>query len=191
MNAPDVIDLLLEQHGRLEELFQEVFTTSGAEQTEAFHRLVRMLSVHETAEEMLLHPLARRSLPEGDAIIEARLAEELAAKEILVELDRRGTDDPEFLTLLTALRAAVLAHATHEERYEFTGLREANSRATLIALAPAVRAAEAVAPTRPHPGVETATMNTLLGPLAAITDRVRDIIRDEMAKAEAAAASRR
>lgn len=190
MNAPDVIDLLLEQHARIEELFQEVITTAGEEQRENFHRLVRMLSVHETAEEMLVHPLARRSVDQGDAVIEARLEEERAAKEILVELDRRGVGDPEFLTLLAALRSAVLAHATHEERYEFTRLREANSRATLLALVPAVRAAEALAPTRPHPGVESATMNTLVGPLAAITDRIRDVIRDEMAKADAHAALR-
>ncbi|MEQ4299909.1 hypothetical protein ABNF97_00730 [Plantactinospora sp. B6F1] len=46
-----------------------------------------------------------------------------------------------------------------------------------MALAAAVRAAEAVAPTRPHPGVESATANLLLGPPVAVVAAVRNAIR--------------
>jgi hypothetical protein len=75
---------------------------------------------------------------------------------------------------------AVLEHATREERYEFMQLRAAHPARRLVALAGAVRAAEAVAPTRPHPGVETATANLVLGPPTALVDRVRDAIRTAM-----------
>lgn len=34
-----------------------------------------------------------------------------------------------------------------------------------------------MAPARPQPGVETATQSLLAGPIAAVTDRTRDIIR--------------
>jgi len=44
-------------------------------------------------------------------------------------------------------------------------------------MAAAIKAAEAIAPTHPHPGVETATRNLLVGPIAAVADRTRDIIR--------------
>lgn len=44
-------------------------------------------------------------------------------------------------------------------------------------MVPAVRAAEAVAPTRPHPGVESATANTVAGPLLSLFDRTRDLVR--------------
>jgi hypothetical protein len=44
-------------------------------------------------------------------------------------------------------------------------------------MAAAVRAAEAIAPTHPHPGTESATKNMLAGPLLAMSDRVRDLIR--------------
>jgi hypothetical protein len=40
----------------------------------------------------------------------------------------------------------------------------------------AVEFAEAVAPTRPHAGVESATANLLAGPFAAMLDRTRDAI---------------
>jgi hypothetical protein len=45
-------------------------------------------------------------------------------------------------------------------------------------MAAAVKTAEATAPTHPHPGTESATKNMLVGPAAAIADRVRDAIRD-------------
>jgi hypothetical protein len=44
-------------------------------------------------------------------------------------------------------------------------------------MAATVKVAEAAAPTRPHPGVESAKANLLLGPPAAIMDRARDAIR--------------
>jgi hypothetical protein len=56
-------------------------------------------------------------------------------------------------------------------------LRKAHGPERLHTMAAAVRVAEAVAPTRPHPGVESATANLLLGPPIAIMDRARDAIR--------------
>jgi hypothetical protein len=41
----------------------------------------------------------------------------------------------------------------------------------------AVRAAEAIAPTRPHPGVESAKLNFAVGPFASMLDRARDLIK--------------
>jgi hypothetical protein len=45
-----------------------------------------------------------------------------------------------------------------------------------------VRAAEAVAPTRPHPGLQGATAHVLLGPPVAIMDRTRDAIRKTLGR---------
>ena len=45
-----------------------------------------------------------------------------------------------------------------------------------------VKAAEAMAPTHPHPGVESAAKNILVGTPIAMMDRVRDTIRKAMGK---------
>ncbi|MEV7805489.1 hypothetical protein AB0O28_21325 [Microbispora sp. NPDC088329] len=46
-------------------------------------------------------------------------------------------------------------------------------------MAGAVRAAEAISPTRPHPGAgESATANMLAGPPVAVFDKIRDAVRD-------------
>jgi len=175
----DVVDVLLAQHAQIRDQFAEVMAATGEERRNAFHRLVRLLAVHETAEEELVHPLARRSLPGGEAIVEDRLAEERAAKELLSDLEKIDTDSADFLPLLDGLRIAVLTHARAEERYEFVRLGEEFGAGSRRALATAVKAAEATAPTHPHPGTESATKNLLAGPLAAMTDRIRDILRTE------------
>ncbi|MGI5486220.1 hemerythrin domain-containing protein [Microtetraspora malaysiensis] len=178
----DVIDLLLRQHSLIRDLFDEVDRSQGDARTEAFARLLRLLAVHETAEEEIVHPFARRKLVDGESIINSRLQEEREAKEMLSRMDGMDTSTSEFSRQLQILRAAVFAHAAAEERYEFAELRATTSQAERRALAVGVKAAEALAPTHPHAGVESAAANLLLGPPVAIMDRARDVIRKAMGK---------
>jgi hypothetical protein len=172
-----VVDLLVAQHQTIRTLFTEVKRSRGSERREAFERLVRLLAVHETAEEQLVHPLARASLRDGRDIVQGRLAEEHDAKETLVALEKLGPDAPDFPDLLARLRDDVLEHAHHEETEEFRLLREKVPAFELRALVPLVRAAEAIAPTHPHPGVESATLNNLAGPVLSLFDHTKDLAR--------------
>lgn len=58
----DVVSLLMRQHGDIRNLFDEVERSKGEERRDAFRRLVRLLAVHETAEEEVVHPFVRRSI---------------------------------------------------------------------------------------------------------------------------------
>ncbi|KAA0931840.1 hemerythrin domain-containing protein [Streptomyces apricus] len=173
----DVVALLMRQHGDIRNLFDEVEAAEGDARQEAFRRLVRLLAVHETAEEEVVHPFVRRNVTGGEQVVDDRLAEERSAKETLSALDDMDTNDPKFMAHLLALRADVQEHARAEERYEFTHLRRSADAAGLALLAKGVKAAEAMAPTRPHPGVESAAANMALGPVAALMDRTRDAVR--------------
>ncbi|MCP9963252.1 hemerythrin domain-containing protein [Streptomyces somaliensis] len=176
----DVVSLLMRQHGDIRNLFDEVENATGDERRDAFHRLVRLLAVHETAEEEVVHPFTRRNVPGGDGVVEERLAEEREAKEALAALEDTDPHSPDFATRLLELRTAVQEHARAEERYEFAHIRRSGDAGGLAAMARGVKAAEAMAPTRPHPGVESATANLLLGPVAALMDRTRDAVRSAM-----------
>ncbi|WP_190196421.1 hemerythrin domain-containing protein [Streptomyces djakartensis] len=178
----DVVALLMRQHNHIRDLFAEVENATADDRTEAFRRLVRLLAVHETAEEEVVHPAARRLLQDGEQVVDDRLGEERAAKEKLSRLDDMDPHDPGFMPALRELRADVLQHAASEEQYEFPGLREKAGAQQLSMMATAVRAAEAMAPTRPHPGVETAAENVAAGPVAAVIDRSRDAVRKAMGK---------
>jgi hemerythrin superfamily protein len=178
----DVIELLLRQHREIHQLFGEVEAAMGARRVEAFNRLRRLLAIHETAEEEIVHPFARYAAADGAEVVEARLAEENNAKKALQRLERLDPALPEFSAGLAELRAAVLEHTRNEENEEFPRIRAESTPQQLRGMAAAVRAADAVAPTHPHPGVESPTANLLAGPIAAMMDRTRDKIRQTAAR---------
>ena len=175
-SAKDVVDLLRDQHQQIRGLFNEVETSTPEHRQEAFDRLRRFLAVHETAEEEIVHPLARKAA-NGEAVVEARLTEEHAAKRMLAELEDMGADSPQFPPRFAEFRRAVLDHAEHEEREEFPRLRTTRGEQELRSMATVVKAAEAIAPTHPHPGTESATANLLGGPFTSMLDRSRDLLR--------------
>jgi len=177
----DAVDLLIHQHKEIRGLIKQVGDKAGVARAEAFDRLRRFLAVHETAEEEVVHPVARRSLDNGDEVVDARLEEENESKKMLQALERMGPSAQGFDALFAEFGQAVLDHAEQEEREEFPELK-ALGAAEMRVMAAAIKAAEAIAPTHPHPGVETATQNLLVGPIAAVADRTRDIIRKAVGK---------
>jgi len=175
-SGSDVVSFLKSQHEDVKRLFAQVKAARGQARGASFYALRRMLAVHETAEEEIVHPVARRVLPDGEAIIEARLREEKAAKTLLAELEKLDIDSSEFEQMLALLERDVIAHAESEERQEFERLGSALDQSRLERMRTAAELAEKVAPTRPHPGVESAAANLLVGPFASMVDRVRDAI---------------
>jgi hypothetical protein len=91
-------------------------------------------------------------------------------------LEKLDVDSAEFTDKLTKLRDAILDHAEHEERDEFKRLGEQLSSEELENMCRAAKLAEAIAPTRPHVGVESQVANLVAGPFTAMLDRARDAI---------------
>lgn len=146
----EVFDFLIKQHNQIRSLFEQTLSTSGKQRQTAFLKLRRLLALHETAEEKVVHPCARLMLPDGDKIVEARLEEERKAKAALAELAKLDVDTEAFTRQLSELRDAVITHAEHEEQDEFAKLQRDLSSDELKRMARAVKLAEAIAPTRPQ-----------------------------------------
>jgi len=175
-STDDVVKFLKAQHNLIKDMFDEVLSASEPKAREkAFTELRALLAVHETAEEMVVHPRAR-ALDDGDAIVDARLKEEHEAKEQLSKLEKMDIGSDEFLDELTKFRDDVVEHAEREENEEFSILRDKLDSGDRKRMVAAVQAAEAIAPTRPHPGVESAKANFAVGPFASMLDRARDAI---------------
>lgn len=172
----DVVDFLVSQHEQIKALFAETLSASGEGREKAFVKLRRLLAVHETAEEEIVHPRAKRKLSDGPVVVNQRLHEEREAKTVLQKLEKLDVDSAEFTRLLTQLRDAVVEHAEHEERDEFHKLGQELSGEELERMGRAAKLAEAIAPTRPHAGVESQVANLAAGPFAAMLDRARDAI---------------
>jgi hypothetical protein len=141
----DVISVLRAQHAEIRRAFIRA-AMPGPERPAALRRLVRLLTVHEAAEETHVHPTVRH-ISSAARAAQARLEEERRAKRLLVTLDRTGPDGAGYLRTLWALRRAVLIHAAREERSEFPALAEL-SRTRRWVLGQEVRLARYLAPTR-------------------------------------------
>ena len=174
----DVVDLLLTQHTEARSLFGQIQAATGEAKKGSFDRLVNLLAVHETAEEMVVYPAVRSTGPDGDRLADARTAEESEAKEVLSDLEKTDINSPEFDTKLQAFEQLVDSHARNEEREIFPLLRESQSPEQLAKMADALKAAERAAPTHPHPhGPESAVGNVIVGPFVAVADKIRDALR--------------
>jgi hemerythrin superfamily protein len=176
-STDDVVAFLRDQHNLIKDMFDDVIHASETSAREkAFTELRQLLAVHETAEEMVVHPRVRREVDGGDLIVDARLEEEHEAKERLSALESMDIGSQDFIDELILFRAAVIDHAEREETEEFNKLKRELDADDLKRMVAAVRAAQAIAPTRPHPGVESAKLNFAIGPFASMIDRARDAI---------------
>jgi hypothetical protein len=136
-------------------MFDDVlYAGTGAGREKAFTDLRQLLAVHETADEMFVHPRARQEIKHGDSIVDNRLQEEHSAKKQLAGMESMNIESDEFMAAVKALRDAVIEHAEKEEAFEFNKLQRELGADELKRMASAVRTSEAITPTRPHPGVK-------------------------------------
>lgn len=180
LGGEDAVDVLTRQHRQIRLGFLRA-ALPGPPRRRNFDRLMRLLAVHEAAEEAHVHPVARRALRHGRELAARRRHEEKEAKRLLVALWRTGPDGPGYLRRLNEARRAVARHAAREEREEFAALRRAVSGPRLRLLGAEVKLTQAYAPTRPHRWVNNEAANKLAAPLLGPLDRARDAVRHRMA----------
>ena len=173
----DVVTRVRRQHDTIRRLFDDVEAASPAQRGEAFRPLVRLLAVHETAEEMVVYPALLLAGSEARAVVRARRVEEDQAKKQLAELEGLDAGSRQFLAQVRAFRVEVEAHAEAEEAEILPLLDEHRAAHELRLMDLWFVTAETVAPTHAHRfAPESATGNLLLGPAVALVDRVRDML---------------
>ncbi len=179
----DIVMVLTEQHDQARALLTQLHDAFAPLEDAIravagpFEELVRLLAVHETAEEEVVYPVLKSQLQAAD-VANPLLAEEHEAKRLLSRFEGMAALF-EFPAALAELERVVFDHAEHEEQQVFPQLRERVDAEQRREMAAAFRAAEAVAPTHPHPHApESAVGNFVFGPVLATIDRVRDAIRE-------------
>lgn len=170
----DVIRLLDEDHHLLQARLSEFDTAGAASRGELFWKLTNDLVRHEVAEEIVVYPALRR-LPGGDQIADARIAEQSEAEGHLAKMEKMDAESPEFVKDLAKLKASVLEHAKAEEETAFAMLAGSVPVGDRIEMGKRYAKAKDAAPTHPHPHApDTPPGNVVLGPVAALIDRIRD-----------------
>lgn len=118
ISVEQITSTLTEQHHHIKTLMETVVTREGTERQTAFAELCRFLAAHEAAEEECIHAPAKEQLDGDTTIVDRRVEEEDKAGKAIAELERLGTESPNFPEKFEEFRQAVIAHAEAEEHEE-------------------------------------------------------------------------
>jgi hemerythrin-like domain-containing protein len=174
----DAIQLLTDDHADVEQMFVQIESAPDGETRDRLVQgVVRELSVHAAIEEQILYPAMRRTLPDGDALVDEAIEEHQQVKETLAAIER--ADGPaELDPLLVQLIGNVRHHVEEEEGELFPRLRSWIDHEQLRSMGAELAAAKRMAPTHPHPHApNTPSGNIVGGAAAAVVDKARDALR--------------
>jgi hemerythrin superfamily protein len=172
----DALEMLNHDHRMVEQLFRDYKSAKSDDQRRGVVEVaIRELSKHAALEELMVYPLVKQAVPDGEQEIDHHLDEHMAVKKTLVELDEAGDDQDQMAKLMETLQQEIDEHVQDEEGELWPKLREAVDQETLDELGQVLDEAKKVAPTRPHPKAPTEPPKlALAAPVAALYDRVRD-----------------
>ena len=138
--SADAIDLLKQDHERVEKAFKE-FEKLDRQDAEACRRLIvgvcEALTAHTTLEEEIFYPAVREAIDDEDLMNEAAVEHE-TARMLIEQLQNMGPDDPNYFATFTVLGEYVRHHIKEEQNEMFPAARK--SGIDLAALGERLRA---------------------------------------------------
>jgi len=119
----DAIELLEEQHGEVEELFEKVEKAkSPSARMKLFEKIGDALAVHAAIEEKIFYPAAKAAATE-DLLFEA-VEEHLAAKRLIADLIELDPADEHYRAKLTVLGEEIRHHIREERKELFPKVKK-------------------------------------------------------------------
>ncbi len=180
----DAIELLKQDHRAVERLFRQFEHATRKDQkkkiaTEVVHELSR----HAAIEEQLLYPSIRERAKQLEDLTLEALEEHHVTKWLVHEIDNLPVEHERFDAKMAVLKETVLHHVKEEEGELFPKMRRAFKQDELELLGVMLEEAKKLAPTHPHPRLgDEPPGNFVVGTLAALLDRARDLVRGTAGK---------
>lgn len=164
-------------HVELDDLLGRCAATTGDEQLEVLNRIYRLVFPHAFAEEAVLWPAVRKSVPDGEAITLQVEEEHQEINELVTQLERSKPGDPGREALLDQVVDLLRRDVRDEEDVLLPRLQEHLDEAALQRLGRSWEVVRRIAPTRPHPVVSRRPPGNVLSALPlSLVDRSRDAL---------------
>jgi hypothetical protein len=162
-------------HVKLDLLLRELGDRSGAAQEEALHKVCRLVFPHGFAEEAVLWPALRRSLPDGHELTLDVEQEHQEINELVKSLEHGEPRDQGRQQVIDRLIEVLRQDVRDEEDVLLPRLQEAVSAEQLRRLGVVWELVRRVAPTRPHPVISRRPPGNVLAALPlSLVDRFQD-----------------
>ncbi len=125
-NDMDAIELLMDDHAKVQDSFDQFERTQDAETRKQIYDTVRdELIMHTRIEEDIFYPAVRAEIDDDDLLDEAE-EEHHVAKIVLSELENMSPDDEHYAAKFTVLAESVRHHIEEEESEMFPKVRESS-----------------------------------------------------------------
>ena len=113
--SPNALDLLTEQHDKIEQLIAQLSDARISPDTKAlvFRTLADLIAAHAAAEEKIFYPAVRAK--QTEALVREALQDHGAIKRELADLVLSELDDPRFPARLMILQTQFEHHAREQE----------------------------------------------------------------------------
>lgn len=125
--AVDAIDMLKQDHDKVEKAFKE-FEKMDRQEAESCQQLIRSvcedLKVHTTLEEEIFYPAVREAIADEDLMNEAAVEHE-TARMLIDQLENMAPDDPNYFATFTVLGEYVKHHIKEEQGEMFPAAKKA------------------------------------------------------------------
>jgi hypothetical protein len=164
-------------HEELGRLLHALDGTTGPAQERVLLRIHRLVFSHAFAEETVLWPVLRRTLPDGDALTLRVEQEHQEVNDLMSELESLEHDDPRRAQRLSRLVDVLREDVRDEEEMLLPRLQEKMEPQQLRRLGRRWVLVRRISPTRPHPTVSRRPPgNVVSGLPLSLLDRARDLI---------------
>jgi hypothetical protein len=178
----NLVDLLLFEHHQQRALLVDLLAGSGGRVPVSFRQLARLLATHESAEEIVLYPVVRANLDDGDRLSRLATEQEVTIKKALATLQRgdlaqvHPASNTRWRAGLQEVEQLLHAHHELEEQQILAALPDFEDAAALGGLASAYKIAIHLTPTRGHRRAPTGPMsNVFVGAPLGVLDRLRGL----------------
>ena len=162
-------------HVRLDALLRELDRTLPDQQDPVLRRIYRLVFPHAFAEESVLWPVLRRTVPDGERLTLQIEQEHQEVNELVSALERMTAADPDRAATLDRLTAVLREDVRDEEDQLLPRLQQLATRAQLRRLGLAWELVRRTAPTRAHPVVARRPPGNVVAALPlSLLDRTRD-----------------
>ncbi|MEW2513721.1 hemerythrin domain-containing protein [Streptomyces sp. NPDC046870] len=166
------------EHEEMDRLMNRYLTLDDVHQRErVLKQVVQLVFSHAFAEETVLWPTVRASVPDGEELT-ARVEEEhQQINDLVADIERLPAGDPGREDKVQRAFALIRQDIRDEEDLLLPRLQDAMNTARLRTLGTTWAAVRQTAPTHPHPVIPRRPPgNALLGVPLSVYDRVRDAL---------------
>lgn len=170
--------LILCDHTTVRTIYDKFKSEKNKDEAEKWrNQLIYEIARHSIAEEIVVYPIIRSKLADGEKIFERDTQEQHRIKEILYSAQSIDKDSIDFRAKIDEAMALLFKHIENEETEQLPLLKKCLSPEEMIKYGNQYSRRKMIVPTKPHTAVpeDPPTLNSILGLLASPIDKFRDL----------------